>query len=142
MKDINRKLSFLLTVALFIVVGCDGYHKRQVVINLELNPPKSFALVKADNLNKLLGEIKTIAEKNGMKCRLYNESERYFGCGGDYVNLTTYVIDGKTIKIEIIQFGPWGETKKYQTVTDNISAMLMTEFPGQGIQLIDPMKRQ
>ena len=141
MKNRKIKLCLCFATALFFV-GCDGYHRREVVIDFEKASPKSFVVVETSALNKLFGVIEKIAEKNGMKCRPYNESKNYFGCGEGPVNLMTYVIDKKTIRIEIVQFGPWEETKAFSAVTEDVSTMLTREFPGQNVQLLNPMKRQ
>lgn len=142
MKNERIKLCLCLLTGLFLLFGCDGYHKRQVVIDFEKTTPKSFAVVEANDLNRLFDLIEKIAEKNGMKCRPYNESEHYLGCGEGPVNLITHVTEKKTIKIEIIQFGPWEETKTFSSVAEDISDMLKTEFPEQNMQLINPVKRQ
>ena len=141
MNNIKIKLGVCLLIALFFAVGCDGYHKREVVIDLDKDPPKNVLIVETTDLNKLFDLIEKILEKKGMNCIHYDETRRYFSCSRDVVVLMMRVIDQKTIKIEISEFGPWEETQNFSSVVEDMSNILKMEFPGKDLQLINPLKR-
>lgn len=140
---LNNNTIFYLLLCPVVLFGCDGYFRRQAVIDFQKNTPKNFSVVAKTDLNKLFSIIETIAKKNNMKCYSYsNKEERCLVWGASPINLNTHIQDEKVVKIELVQFGPLAETKTFTAIEEDLASMLNEEFPGQNIQMANPAKKQ
>ena len=116
--------------------GCTGFTMTKVTINLDQSIPfNSGVTVRTINLKDFSQMIEEVAVKNGLKCNVYNETNKYFGCGIGRFNLMTYVKEDQMVQVELSEVGPWGKTKRFEKLEKDVNAMLAREFPGQNYTL-------
>jgi hypothetical protein len=133
----TRLIVLLSAVAFYApLYGCDGLTIRRATIDLGQNrPATSAATVRPIDLQEFLQLMENVAVNNGMKCNVYNETEKYFGCGVGSFGLLVNVKEDRVVPVEVREFGPWGKTKRFEKLEGEIDESLARKFPGRNLAL-------
>jgi hypothetical protein len=138
-KYYKFRYKFYFLCCLCLLIGCDHIFKRQVIIDFQSNKAKNFTVADPGDFNELFSRIDRMAQKNGLRCKPYNEVRKSYRCVGGTVSLVVYVTSEKTVRIELTQFGPWDETEEFIALEKDLSNFIKEEFPGQSVQITNPI---
>lgn len=117
----------------FWLAGCDTIFKKQVTIDFRKTQARSFIVAGPEDMDKVFSRIGAIAEKDGLRCGLYDAARKRYVCAEGTVKLAAYVTSERAINVELTQFGPWSKTQRFIAVENDLSDFIREEFPGHGV---------